>query len=369
MDGLTTGQLAERAGVNVQTVRYYERRGLLAEPERTAARYRVYPESDIGRLRFIRRAQALGFTLSEIEELLSLRVSERTGPDDLRERVRQKVSGIDERIRDLQEIRDALARMAGACTVHVLSTRCPFLQTLEAQEDAASRRPEPAPNRPASTREEPMHIRGGAVRMAIVAAILAVGVMLSPSPAWAHCDGMDGPVVKAAQKALETKNLNHVLLWVRPQDEPEIRHAFEHTLQVRQLNTEARRLADRFFFETVVRIHRAGEGAAYTGLKPAGRDLGAAIPAADRSIESGSLEEVERILLHAVRDGLRERYQKVMQAREFDPDDVAAGRAFVAAYVPYLHFVEVIHAAAHTEAHAHHPPHGTQAGGAAHHGH
>jgi MerR family transcriptional regulator, copper efflux regulator len=138
MDRLTTGQLAGRAGVNVQTVRYYERRGRLAEPERTATRYRLYPESDLGRIRFIRRAQALGFTLSEIEELLSLRVSERTSPDDLRERVRQKVSIIDERIRELQEIRSTLAHMADACTVQALSARCPFLQTLEAQADAAA---------------------------------------------------------------------------------------------------------------------------------------------------------------------------------------------------------------------------------------
>jgi hypothetical protein len=149
-----------------------------------------------------------------------------------------------------------------------------------------------------------MQIRRDAVRTVIAAVALALGVAVGAPPAWAHCDGIDGPVVKAAQNALETKNLNHVLLWVRPEDEPEMRRAFEHTLQVRRLSAEAQRLADRFFFETVARIHREAEGAAYTGLKPAGLDLSPAIPAADRSIESGSLEEVERILLHAVRGGL-----------------------------------------------------------------
>jgi hypothetical protein len=199
--------------------------------------------------------------------------------------------------------------------------------------------------------------------------VLALALLITPAGAFAHCDTMDGPVIKATQEALETNNLNYVLLWVRPQDEPEIRQAFEHTLEVRKLNTEARQLADRFFFETVVRIHREGEGAAYTGLKAAGADLGPAISAADQALESGSLAEVERVLIHALRDGLRERYQKVMAARGFDPNDVAAGRAFVAAYVPYVHYVEGLWEAARATPHGHYPGHAKQAAGAQHHDH
>jgi hypothetical protein len=211
--------------------------------------------------------------------------------------------------------------------------------------------------------------RERSISMLAAPLVLALALLSTPALAFAHCDTADGPVVKAAQKALETDNLNHVLLWVRPQDEPEIRHAFEHTLEVRNLNAEARQLADRFFLETVVRVHREGEGAPYTGLKPAGTDLGPAIPAADQALESGSLEEVERVLIHAIRDGLRDRYQQVMVRRGFDPNDVAAGRAFVAAYVPYVHYVEGVWEAARAAAHGHYREHAKQSGGAQHHDH
>jgi hypothetical protein len=93
-----------------------------------------------------------------------------------------------------------------------------------------------------------------------------------------HCDGLDGPVVSLARRALDAGNVNLVLPWVREQDEAEVREAFAHALAVRKLGGEAKDLADRHFFETLVRVHRAGEGAPYTGLKPAGRDLGPAIP-------------------------------------------------------------------------------------------
>ena len=99
---------------------------------------------------------------------------------------------------------------------------------------------------------------------------------------------MDGPVVQAARKALETGEVKLVLIWVQKQDEGDIKEAFQKTLTVRKLGAAAKELADRYFFETLVRIHRAGEGAPYTGLKPAGRDLGPAIPAADEAIEDAS---------------------------------------------------------------------------------
>jgi hypothetical protein len=115
---------------------------------------------------------------------------------------------------------------------------------------------------------------------------------------------------------------------------------------VRKLGPESRRLADRYFFETLVRVHRAGEGAPYTGLKPAGRDLGPAIPAADRAIERGSVTPVEELLTAAVRQGLRESYEKLAAKRNYDPNDVEAGRAYVAAYVEFIHYVERLHEAA-----------------------
>lgn len=179
--------------------------------------------------------------------------------------------------------------------------------------------------------------------------------MMLPGPATAHCDGLDGPVVTLARKALDTGNVNLVLPWVPKDGEPEIRRAFEHTLPVRKLGPEAKSLADTFFFETLVRVHRASEGAPYTGLKPAGLDLGPAIPAADKALDSGSTEAMEKLLADAIRKGLREHFHAAMSQKKFAPDDVAAGRRYVEAYVPYVHYVEGLWEAATKSAKGHHP--------------
>lgn len=172
---------------------------------------------------------------------------------------------------------------------------------------------------------------------------------------WAvgHCDGIDGPVVELAKKALETGNVKLVLPWVRAQDEGEIRKAFDHAVSVRKLGAEAHELADTHFFETLVRIHRAGEGAPFTGLKPAGRDLGPAIPAADRALEDGSVDAVVRLVTDAVARSIRERFQAAWSKRRFGPNDIEAGREYVEAYVPYIHFVERLYGMAKESAHAH----------------
>lgn len=165
-------------------------------------------------------------------------------------------------------------------------------------------------------------------------------MLLLTKPTFAHCDGMDGPVVISAQKALESGKLNFVLPWVPKDDEAEVRRVFEHALSVRKLGAEAKNLADTYFFETVVRLHRVYEGASYTGLKPAGRDLGPAIPAADKSIESGSTDAVEKLLIETIHKGLREHFQTVMNLKEHPSDDVEAGRRYVESYVRYIHYVE-----------------------------
>lgn len=190
-------------------------------------------------------------------------------------------------------------------------------------------------------------------------AILAFG----PVPVFAHCDGMDGPVVTAAQKALETGNANLVLIWVQKADEADIKKAFERTLAVRQLNPEAKELADMYFFETLVRIHRAGEGAPYTGLKPAGRDLGPAIPAADKALRDGSVEPLVKLLTEAVQRGVREHFAAANGKKGFDKNDVEAGRSYVQAYVPFVHYVERIYEATKRSAHGHFPE---EQGSAAH---
>ena len=187
-----------------------------------------------------------------------------------------------------------------------------------------------------------------------VLAVVTIALFgLTPARALAHCDGLDGPVVKAAQRALETRNPALVLIWVQDRDEREIRTAFEQTLAVRELSPQARELADRFFFETLVRVHRAGEGAPFTGLKPAGRDLGPAIPAADEAVRTGSVEPVQQLLTDAFRQRLREEFGRVAAAKTFPPDDLAAGRAYVNAYVQFIHFAERVYDSMMQSAHGH----------------
>jgi len=179
-----------------------------------------------------------------------------------------------------------------------------------------------------------------------VLAILCTLALLGPNNLFAHCDGMDGPVIGAAKNALDTGDINLVLFWVQKKDETEIKKAFQKTLAVRKLNPAAKELADMYFFETLVRIHRDGEGEPYTGIKPAGRDLGPAIPAADKSIADGKLEPLYKILTDKIHEGLHERFNEVMKKRDFKKDDVTAGREFVEAYVPFVHYIEALYDAA-----------------------
>jgi hypothetical protein len=178
---------------------------------------------------------------------------------------------------------------------------------------------------------------------------------LLPSAARAHCDTLDGPVVQTARKALDTGKLNPVLAWVRPQDEAEIKAAFTRSLAVRKSGPEARTLADTWFLETVVRVHRAGEGAPYTGLKPAGQDLGPAITAADKTIDAGSPAAVEMLLSDTVKAGVHERFKR-LKAEKRPGEDVVAGRAWVQAYVPYVHYAEGVYEVASRGAGAHAEP-------------
>lgn len=186
-----------------------------------------------------------------------------------------------------------------------------------------------------------------------------------------HCDTMDGPLVTLATRSLEDGNVNRVLSWVRAEDESEIRHAFEHARAVRTLGADAKSLADRHFLETLVRVHRAGEGAAFTGLKPAGLDHGPAVPAADQALAEESYEKAESLATmigHRIREGLMARFRKAVEAKDFDVDDVKAGRKYVDAYVPYVHYAESVwNAASRDEVHDPHEPRASATAQTAHH--
>jgi hypothetical protein len=195
-----------------------------------------------------------------------------------------------------------------------------------------------------------MRVHHGIAKGSLLAAISAA-LLFAAAPASAHCDGRDGPVVAAAQQALDTGNVNRVLIWVQKTDEAEIREAFRKARAVRQLDPTAKELADNYFFETLVRVHRAGEGAPYTGLKPAGRDLGPAVPAGDKALVTGSVEPVFKLLTQEVRQGIGAQFKDVLAKKNFKTDDVAAGQEYVKAYVSYIHAVERIYEAAASPTH------------------
>jgi len=147
-----------------------------------------------------------------------------------------------------------------------------------------------------------------------------------------HCDTMDGPVVTAARKALDARNVNLILPYAPAKAEAEIKNAFEKTMTVRrQGNKEAQDVADLWFFETVVRLHREGEGAPYTGLKPAGLDWGPVLPKVDKAIEKQDPKEVIEFLSHAVEEQIQDRYNRFIATRNYDPNNVPAAREHVEA--------------------------------------
>ncbi len=183
--------------------------------------------------------------------------------------------------------------------------------------------------------------------------MLAASALITSGQVSAHCDGLDGPVVTAARQALDTGNINLILIWVQKSYEDEIRKAFQKTLAIRKLGPEAKDLADMYFFETLVRIHRAGEGEPYTGVKPAGRDLGPAIPGADKAIAEERLEPLYKLVTEVIHEGLHEKFKAVMEKKGFDKNNVEAGREYVEAYVIFLHYVESLHEAAAKGAHGH----------------
>ena len=151
-----------------------------------------------------------------------------------------------------------------------------------------------------------------------------------------HCDSLDGPVVKAAMRALEANDVDLVLPFVHAPGEGEVRDAFAQVVRVRRSDgAPTRELADRYFFETVVRVHRAGEGAPYTGLKPAGLDVGPVIPLAERAIETGSADELVELLCNAVRSEVKQRFDRMMRLQAGRGTGVERARAYVEAMLGF----------------------------------
>ena len=134
MTTLTIGKVAQRAGLGVETVRFYEREGLIDQPLRGASGYRHFPESVVPRLLFIKRAKELGFTLCEIKELLALRLDPETTCADVKQRAQTKIAGIEEKMRSLRRMKKALVKLTDSCSGRGPVDECPILEALDPQE-------------------------------------------------------------------------------------------------------------------------------------------------------------------------------------------------------------------------------------------
>lgn len=165
-------------------------------------------------------------------------------------------------------------------------------------------------------------------------------LIFSSNVSFAHCDQMNGPLVIDAKKAIEQGNVNIVLKWVPAADEAEVKDAFNQMMKVRRLSTEAKALSEKHFFETIVRIHRAGEGVAFTGVKPEGTPIDERVMAADKSIETSDLSSLKSLVAEKDLPELTKRFNKVMSLKGFDVNNVEAGREYIEAYVLFFKFAE-----------------------------
>lgn len=184
--------------------------------------------------------------------------------------------------------------------------------------------------------------RGIGMVLGVVGVALGLGV-LAPSTVRAHCDTMNGPLIPEAKAALEKGDVAPILKWIKKDKEDEIKAAFAQAVAVRTKGPEAKELADKYFLETLVRVHRAGEGAPYTGIKD--EPVAPIVAMADKALADGASDEmIKKMSAHMAR-AIQEKFQKAMETRKNKDKSVEAGREFVKAYVIYMHYVEGIHTA------------------------
>ncbi len=166
-----------------------------------------------------------------------------------------------------------------------------------------------------------------------------------------HCDSKDGPVVKAAMKALHAGDVNLILPYVYKKGEREVKETFKKVMAARRAGGAAGEVADLYFFETVVRIHRAGEGAPYTGLKPAGLDVGPVIPLAEKALETGKPDKVVKMLTDTVEGELTRRFKHAMHLKKNANRGVAEAREFVEAMLGFQVYSHKLYLATKADPH------------------
>lgn len=170
--------------------------------------------------------------------------------------------------------------------------------------------------------------------------LIALFLFLINSSYMAHCDSMEGPVIKASKKALDTGNLNYVLVWIKGENEEVIKTLFNKVNNDRSLNQDAKELAEMHFFETIVRLHRSGEGEPYSGIKPVGFKLEDGIEEADNAIETGSLKNVLKKLDDKYHAKANQLFKNLQLKKKYDVNDVNSGRMYVESYVSFIHYIE-----------------------------
>jgi len=168
-------------------------------------------------------------------------------------------------------------------------------------------------------------------------------ILFCPSLSFAHCDTMNGPVVKSAQKALDSGNVDLALIWVDKKYEPQARKAFIEAFNARKANPKNWDKTDMRFFETLVRLHREGEGEEYTGIKSDDTEVSPAIKEADQALDFGLVEKLVKDMTNEVSKGIRERFALVMEKSIHRNENLKAGREYVKAYVEFIRYVEKIY--------------------------
>lgn len=183
--------------------------------------------------------------------------------------------------------------------------------------------------------------------LTVLAGLLgAFGLFAGSVPA--HCDTLDGPVAVEVRAALAQGDVTPVLKWVTAADDKEVRDLFARVIKAREQGPDAKEVAESYFLETVVRLHRQSEGASFTGLKPAG-SMAPPVAMADKAITDGTGEEMAGRMGKHVTEAFLEKYRPLMEARKHKDESVEAGRTYVAAYIVFLHFVEGLHNYLHGE--------------------
>ncbi|MPM25285.1 hypothetical protein SDC9_71775 [bioreactor metagenome] len=189
-----------------------------------------------------------------------------------------------------------------------------------------------------------MNFKAVNVHLKGVLSMIFISLLLffASTPAFAHCDSYDGPVIKDAIKALETNNVKLVFKWITPEQEAEITGLFDKVQGLKNGDREIYSIVEKHFFETLVRLHRETEGAPYTGLKPAGTTK-QIIVMSDKAIENDDIDKLLAQLNNHIGSVIREKYNKVAALDKVKDNSAEEGRAYVKAYVDYTHSLEALH--------------------------